>query len=145
MGEAKGFGNSIQLKQQVMKKNFTSPPQRSFSVDSLNARYAMLEVTEVLEQLVAQIAALKDQVGQLRKEQQELQLQQIEKTKEFLTIEDVEKLYDISRRTQQDERAAEKLGHRKKENGNKILYEPKHIRDYVKDHYAEYPAKTKKL
>jgi hypothetical protein len=110
---------------------FTSP-------DRLQTGYAAIEIHEGFTALSEMISQLKQEISLLSRSHNELLLKRLHQSKkDYLTIEDVEELFDISKRTQQEERSAGKLLHLKKIEGNKILYTHQHIEEYLKQHYQE--------
>ncbi len=113
------------------------------SSDRLQNGYAAVEIQEGFNQLCSLIYELSQEIVLLKSQVSELLIRELhEMSKDHLTIADVEKLYDISKRTQQEERSNEKLGHIKKEDGKKILYKLEHIHQYLNEHYLELKPKT---
>jgi hypothetical protein len=113
-------------------------PQLLTTPERFRSGYGILEISESFSEMVNAVIELKEQVHLLNRRHDELTLQRLEQMpKDYLTIEEVEKLFDISKRTQQEERTTKKLGYIKKIDGAKILYTHHHIKQYLADYYEE--------
>jgi len=98
--------------------------------------YQLLEIGSGLENIFSEILKLQESVTELRKDFLGTKLKQVSQTpKEYFTIKDVTELFDISPRTQQDERSRERLNYLKKTDGIKILYKKEHLTEYILKYY----------
>jgi len=117
-------------------KNYASP-RSQYSNLKPQGGYEILGLHEGMESISDQLKDLKKEILNLNKQVAEIQLQKLSNSqKEFLTIEDVQKLFDLSRRLQQEERSNGRLTFIKKLDGNKILYRHDDIRDYMNKYYT---------
>lgn len=99
------------------------------------SRYDALEILEYLQAIDQKVATLSEIRLQLQNAmaKQQITIEQ----KQYLTIEDVTRIYDISARTQSQERSAGRLRCLKKIDGQKILYAPEHLKEYISKYYQE--------
>ncbi len=119
---------------EMLKKN--NQNGRAFT-NSYNgpSRYDTAEIIEFLQTIHQEMGSLKE-IKKLLLQATAKQYVTIEQ-KQYLTVEDVTRIYDISSRTQCQERSAGRLKYRKKIEGQKILYEPGHLSEYISKYYQE--------
>lgn len=110
----------------------------------LSARngYQFLEFGENLDTIYQSIVELQDTVSALTREVKEIQLLKLESlNKDYLTPDDLDKNFGLSKRLQQDERTLGKLPFLKKGDGSKILYTVEGFRIYIKENFIAFNSK----
>jgi hypothetical protein len=112
----------------------------------IQSAYSIGMLAEEISNLTEEIEHVKFLMADMLKQNADLKLHLSSTTDiDYFTIEDVNRLFDISPRLQQQDRSEGKLSYLKKKEGAKILYSKEHIQEYLSQQFEEYKSNLNKM